>query len=139
MVGTRFGDVEAGLQVEDRLAMLDRHHASCGEALAVADAVDLVQDRGGGVAWSEEVRVERVHETIRFVDRAGRRHERLAGDLAAEHSLPVLVGRAPTEDVHLDHLEVEQGDEVVESGAHFVSLASELGRRTAGNALLRRG
>ena len=37
--------VEARLQVEDRLAVLDRDDASGGERLAVADAVDLVEDR----------------------------------------------------------------------------------------------
>ena len=42
------GHVEAGLQVEDRPPVLDRHHTAGGEALAVADAVDVVEDRLGG-------------------------------------------------------------------------------------------
>ena len=48
------------------------------------------------------------------VDRAGRGHERLAGHLAAEDALAVLVGRHAPEDVDLDRLEVEQLDEVVD-------------------------
>ena len=35
---------------EDRVAVLDRDHAPGGEALAVADAVDLVDDRHLGIA-----------------------------------------------------------------------------------------
>ncbi|MBW3606785.1 MAG: hypothetical protein KY463_00265, partial [Actinobacteria bacterium] len=50
------------------------------------------------------------------VDRACRGDERLPGDLAAEHPLTVLVGLAPPEDVHLDGLEVEEVDELVELG-----------------------
>ena len=84
--------VEAGLQVEDRLAVLDRHDAAGGEAAAVADAVDLVEDRHGRVAGPQEVGVQRVHEPAAFVDRAGGGDERLAGHLAAEHALAVLVG-----------------------------------------------
>ena len=96
------------------LAVLDGHHPAGGEALAVADAVDLVEDRDGRVAGAQEVGVERVDGSARVVDRPGGRHQRLAGDLAAEHPLPVLVGRHAAEDVDLDGLEVEQGDQVVE-------------------------
>ena len=48
------------------------------------------------------------------VDRAGRGHEGLPGDLAAEDALAVLVGRHAAEDVDLDRLEVEQLDEGVD-------------------------
>ena len=114
VVRSRLQLVEAGLQVEDRLAVLDGHHAAGGEALAVADSVDLVEDGDGGVARAQEVRVQRVHETVRLVDGPCRRDERLAGDLAAEHPLAVLVGGVAPEDVHLDRFEVEERDEVVE-------------------------
>ena len=40
--------------------------------------------------------------------------ERLTGDLAAEHSLAVLVGGVAPEDVDLDGFEVEKSDEVVQ-------------------------
>ena len=91
MVEAGLGLVEAGLQVEDRLAVLDRDDTSRGEAAAVADPVDLVEDRHERIARPEEVGVQRVHEPLRF-DGAGRRHQRLAGDLAAEHPLALLVG-----------------------------------------------
>ncbi len=87
--------VEAGLQVEDRLAVLDRDDTTGRERLAVADAIDLVEDRRVHVARAQEVRVEGVHEAGRavvgMIDRPRRRDERLAGNLAAEDSLALLL------------------------------------------------
>ena len=48
------------------------------------------------------------------VDRAAGRHQRLAGDLPAEHPLPVLLRADAAEDVDLDPLQVEQGHEFIE-------------------------
>ena len=121
MLETLFGHLEARLQVEDGLAVLDGHDASGGERAAVADAVDLVEDRHVGIAGPQEVGVERV-DGAPGLHGAGRRHERLAGHLAAEHPLALLVGREPSEDVDLDRLEVEQlherVDGVLRHGAH---------------------
>jgi hypothetical protein len=47
--------VEAGLQVEDGLAVLNGDDAASREALAIADAVDVVQNGRSGVAWTQEV------------------------------------------------------------------------------------
>ena len=92
MVEAFFVHVEAGLQVEDRLAVLDRHDATGRERLAVADAIDLVEDRRVRVARAQEVRVQRVHaRPRRGVDGPCRRDECLAGNLAAEDSLALLV------------------------------------------------
>ena len=88
------------------------------EAAAVAEPVDLVEDRHRRVAGAQEVGVQRVDEAGRVVDGAGRGDERLAGDLAAEDALAVLVGRAAAEDVDLDRLEREEGHEFVEGGLH---------------------
>ena len=77
-------------------AVLDGDDPPCGEALAVADAIDLVQDRHGGVAGAEEVGVQRVDEAGRVVHRAGGGHEGLPGHLAAEDPLaarPRATGR----------------------------------------------
>ncbi len=89
--------VEARLQVEDRLPVLDRDDASGGERLAVADAVDLVEDRRVRVAGTQEVRVERVDVARRpdlgiVLDSASCSDERLSGDLSSEHALALLVG-----------------------------------------------
>jgi hypothetical protein len=114
MVGTGLVVVEARLQVEDGSPVLDRDDPSGREAPTVADPVDLVQDRHRGVARSQEVGVQRVDEAPPFVDGASGGDERLAGHLAAEDALAVLVRRAATEDVDLDRLEIEQRHQVVE-------------------------
>ena len=44
--------------------------------------------------------------------------ERLPRDLPAEHPLAVLVGAQPAEQVHLELLELEQVDQIVERRAH---------------------
>ena len=122
-------DVERGLEVEDRLAVLDGHDPPGGERLPVADPVDLVDDGDGRVAGSQEVGVERVDplslaapaavvgETPpnpRALDGAPRRHQGLAGHLAAEHPGPVVLPAHAPEEVDLQGLEVEQGDELLQ-------------------------
>ena len=84
--------VEARLQVEDRPAVLDRHDAPSAEAAPVPQPVDLVEDRHGRVARSQEVGVQRVDQADGVVDRAGGGDEGLPGDLAAEDTLAALVG-----------------------------------------------
>ena len=106
--------VEAGLEVEDRAAVLDRDDPAGGEAASVADPVDVVENRDERVAGAQEVGVQRVHQPTGIVDRARRRDEGLTGNLAAEHALAVLVGGTTAEEVHLDRLEVEEVDQVVE-------------------------
>jgi hypothetical protein len=51
-------------------------------------------------------------------DGASRRDQRLARHLAAEDTLPLLVGLCPPEDVDLYRLEVQQVDEELEGRAH---------------------
>jgi hypothetical protein len=83
--------MEARLQVEDRPTVLDRHDAASGEAATVAQPVDLVEDWHRRIAGEQEVGVQRVHHPRRVVDRSRRGHERLPGDLPAEHALALLV------------------------------------------------
>ena len=85
--------VERRRQREDRLAVLHRGDPPGGERPAVPDPVHHVDDRHGGVARPDEVGVQRVHRPV-VRHRAARRHQRLAGHLAAEHPLPPLVLRA---------------------------------------------
>ena len=92
MIGARLVPVEAGLQVEDRPAVLDGHDSSSCEAATVANSIDLVEDRHRRVARAQEVGVQRVHLPARILDRASRGHEGLTGDLAAEDPLAILVG-----------------------------------------------
>jgi hypothetical protein len=108
------GHLEAGRQVEDRLAVLDRDDPPRGERAAVAHPLDLVEDRHRRIAGAQEVGVQRVDVAGRVVDRPCRRHQRLAGHLAPEDALALLLWGDPSEEVHLDGLEIEHPDEVVD-------------------------
>ena len=93
-----------------------------GEAAAVADPVDLVEDRHQRIAGTQEVGVQRVDLPAGVVDRARGGHQGLTCDLSTEHALAALVGRPAAEDVDLDGFQIEQLDEIVEGG-HGVILA----------------
>ena len=103
---------------EDRFAMLDRDHPPGGEALAVANAIDLVDDRHLGVAAEQEVGVQRMRRPAAGVERAAGCHQRLAYHLATEHPLAPDLGRAAAEQVDLELLEVEHGKQVLNGGGH---------------------
>ena len=97
------------------MAVLDRHHAAGGEAAAVADAVDLVDDRDLGIAAEQEIGMQRMRRPIGdVVDGAAGGDQRLADHLAAEHPLPALLRRAAAKQVHLDRLEIEDGEEILD-------------------------
>src|SRR5438552_3957728 len=110
-------DVERCREVEDGAAALDGDHPTRREGPAVADAVHLVEDRHRHVSGAQEVGVEGVHPVV-ALHRAPRGHQGLARHLAPVHALALLVGAHPAEDVHLDGLEVQDRDEVVQRRAH---------------------
>jgi hypothetical protein len=87
--------VERDHQREDRVPVLDRDHATRGEALAVADAVHLVDDRHLRIAADQEIRVHRMRRTA-FHGAAGR-DQRLPDHLAAEHALPAVLAASGRE------------------------------------------
>src|SRR5262249_53571809 len=112
----RLPDLKRRLQVEDRPPVLDRDHPPRGEARAVADPVDVVQDRHLGIARPQEVGVERVRDPP--LDRAPCRHPRLPDHLPAEPPLPALPRAPSAEEVHLDLLQIEQADQVLKYALH---------------------
>ena len=95
------------------MAVLARGHASCGEALAVAEALDVVDDRHLGIAGQQKIRVHGMRRTA-GVDRAHRGNQRLADHLAAIDPLPAGLRRAAAEQVHLERLEVENVEEILD-------------------------
>src|SRR2546430_4648377 len=107
---------------ENRLPVLDGDHAAGGEALAVADAVDLVDDRHLGVAGEQEIGVQRVRRPPGDVHRAAGGDQRLPDHLSAEHALPTDLWRTPTEQVYLELLEIEDGEEIVNGRRHWPTL-----------------
>ena len=112
--------------------MLDRLHAPGGEALAVADGVDLVDDRPRHVARQEEVGVQRVG--LAALHRAARGHQRLPDHLPAEHRAAAEVCALSAEEVDLELLQVELPDELLQGLAHAAMLHRE---RARGNRLRR--
>ena len=93
---------------KDRLAVLARQDPAGGEALAVADAVDVVDDRNLGVAAEQEVGVQRVRRPLGdILDGAAGGNQRLADHLAAEYALPADLGAAPAEQVEIERFEIE--------------------------------
>ena len=99
--------------------MLNGLNAAGGEATAIADALDVVDDGPRGVAGEQEVPVQGVYRPAR-VDRARRRHQRLAKHLSAEDALPALVAAGATEQIVLQRLQVEGGEESVQRGLRRV-------------------
>ena len=95
--------------------MLDRHHPAGGEASAVADAIDLIDDRHLGIAAEQEISVQRMRRPHRHIlDRAAGGYQRLADHLPAKHALPARLRRTAAEEIHLESLEVENGENVLE-------------------------
>ncbi len=111
-------ELERRFEREDRLTVLDGDDAPRGEGAAVADAVDLVDDRHAGVARPHEIAVERMDVTIRL-DGALRGHERLRDRLAAEDALPALLGAATTIQIVFQLLEVENAEKLLNGQCHL--------------------
>ena len=112
--------------MEDSFAPLDGGDAPSGEGTAITDTVDLVNDRYVRVTRTEKVGVQGAHGTSRpspITDRSARGDEGLRCDLAAK-DVETLVGwaGAPVE-VHLQGFQVQEREEIVESGGHGPILA----------------
>src|SRR5256885_10135395 len=65
VIEARLGRLERGGHVENLLPVLDGHHATVGETVAVETAIDLIDDGGVAVTAPQEIRVQRVdHATL---------------------------------------------------------------------------
>jgi hypothetical protein len=111
VLGAGLPALERSFEVKDRVAVLDRGHPPGREGATIARAVHVVENGDRRIAGSEKVRVKGVGDA--FIDRPTRGHQGLAQDLTAEDALPALRAATP-EDVHLEFLEVEQRNQVVE-------------------------
>ena len=120
MFEARLVVVERHHQGEDRLPVLDREHAARREALAVADAIHLVDDRHSRVAADQEIRMHRMRRAA--LDGAAGRDQRLSDHLAAEHALPAVLGAAPAKEIHLELLEVEHIEHGLDGSGHGANL-----------------
>src|SRR4029453_1449898 len=86
---------EARFEGEDRLAALERDHATRGEAAAVADPGDPATDRHLVAPGPQEVAVQRMEHA--GLDRAPRGHDGLRGHHAAEEPALAIAGVAEEE------------------------------------------
>ncbi len=68
----------------------------------------------------------------RRIYRATGRDQRLSGYLSAEHSLAPLLRAAPPEEIHLERLQIEQFDEIVECGLTCLAVRSVVEERVLG-------
>src|SRR5690606_24165282 len=117
VLASRLPHLERGGHVEDRAAVLDRRDTPRGEALAVTQAVDEVDDRRLPVAGQDEVAVDGMRVPV-LLDGAARGDERLREHLAAEDAAAADVAVATAIDVVFDLLEVEQLEQVFYGIAH---------------------
>ena len=90
MIETGFGNLERRRHRKDGLAMLQGDDPSRGETPAVADTVDLVDNRHRRIAGPHEVAMQRMGATL--LDGSRRRNKGLTDDLAAKNPLPADLG-----------------------------------------------
>jgi hypothetical protein len=88
-------------------------------APAVAEALDLINDRDLRVARQDEVAMQRMRQPA--FDGAARRHHRLSDHLSAEHPLPARFRAVAAEQVYLDRLQIENGNQVNQAFGHCVA------------------
>src|SRR4029077_9190051 len=79
----RFGRLERGGHVENLLPVLDGHHATVRETVAVQTAIDLIDDGRVAVTTPQEIRVQRMHHAS--LDGGGCGAQRLPQHLPAKH------------------------------------------------------
>jgi hypothetical protein len=123
MLKARLPRLKRRRHAEDRLAVLDRHHPPRRERLAVADALDVVNDRPAHVAAAQEIPVERVHLPLAR-HRLLRRRQRLSQHLTAEHRAPAEVLALPAKQRVLEPLETKEAQELGEDGSHARAMGS---------------
>ena len=111
------GHLEVGGHEVDRVAVLARDDAPRRERPAVAQPLDVVDDRHRRVAGPQEVGVQRVDVAV-LGDRPDAGDQGLRGHLSAEDPLAVGLGLAAPEQVDVERLDVEELDELVGGGGH---------------------
>jgi hypothetical protein len=111
-----FVDVKRGGKRENRLAVLDRLDAARGEAAAIADALDIIDDRDFRIAGEQKIAMERMGRPT--LDGAACSDKRLPDDLPAEDTLPADLRTAATEEVLFEDFEIENSEKVLDGGGH---------------------
>ena len=108
-----FGHVERRGERKDSFAMLDSRYAASGEAFAVTDAINFVDDWSGRIPGSQEVCVQRMHEQ-RIRNGAPRSDEGLTSNQSSECPKAFLIGLMTSKDRGLDFFEIKDEEEIGE-------------------------
>ena len=122
---------------ENRVAVLNRANPAGRVALAVAQPLDLVDDRNLRIAGKDEIAMQRVRQAA--FDSAACRHHRLSDHLPAKHPLPARLRAVAAKQVHLNGLKIENRNQVNQAFGHGSAFSSWSFRGEAnGSALSRR-
>src|SRR5262245_22206649 len=101
---------------EDRIAMLNRGDAARRIAFAVTQPFDLVDDRNLRIARQDEIAMQRMGQPA--LDGAACRDHCLSDHLAAKYALPARLRAVAAEQIHLERLNIEDGDEIDQAFGH---------------------
>ena len=115
-------DVKRHHDRKDRVAVLDRSDPAGRVAFAVAQPLDFIDDWNLRIARKDEITVQRMRQPA--FDGAACRHHRLPDHLTAEHPLPAGFRAVAAKHVHLDRLEIEDGNQVTQAFGHGSAFGS---------------
>ena len=102
---------------KNRLALLNRLNPAGSKAAAVAQRINLIDDRQISVARTQKVAMHRMHMAVRVNSLTGRR-QRLTQNLPTEQLLETEILTAATEQVFLDFLQCQQVYQIIQQFAH---------------------
>src|SRR5512136_1635605 len=98
------------------MSMLTCGDAPRRKALAIAHAIDVVDDRYFGITRQQEVGVQGMRRPA--FNSAHRGHQCLSNHLAAKYALPADLRRAAAEQVHFQRFEIENVEQILDGGGH---------------------
>ena len=107
VIKPRLVDLKRGGHVENRPALLDGHDPAGGEALAVPDAIDVVNDRLIDISGPEKIGMQAVGPALRRHGLVGGR-QRLPQHLSAVDVAEAQILALAAKDVLLDLLQLQQ-------------------------------
>src|SRR5262249_61762761 len=99
---------------KDWMSVLACSNASCREAFAVTNAIDVIDYRYLGIARQQEVSVQGMRRAV--LAWAHGTHQRLAGHLCPQHAGPAAPGGAGAEQVDWRGVSITDIDDICDSG-----------------------
>ena len=105
-------------EIEDCLAVLNRHDTSSCEGTTVSYSINLVENRRFRIPRAQKVRVQRV-DGFRRVDRPASRNQRLGCHKASKGPQSRLIGLTTTKNVDFNHFQIEKRQQFIEVSVCF--------------------